>query len=483
MQRNTLLKAAGSAGLLALSMTSYATDLKPLALSSCFLEGLAQSVKCGTLEVPENWQNPTDATVSLNIAVIPSVASTPKQDPLFLLMGGPGQAAVELAPMLSRVFRQVRESRELVIIDQRGTGKSSPLSCEDESGDIYGDVFSDFLASDITACIDGYDVDLSQYNTNNAVLDFEAVREALGYQQINLYGISYGSRAALVYMRERPAALRSVILDGVVPTQVVVGPVGTEAARAFDILIEQCAGRPNCQAKFPDLLADYNKIKRELTAKTLVTQVSHPVTDLPITLRVDIKKFIELLRSQMYSIGSRELIPFIISEFANKNYKPFVGLMSQTENTKGKMYVGLTYNILCSEDLPRVTNDQLAAERANSFSGNHSLEGFTTICQHWPKFSPPGNFGEPVRSDIPTLLLSGRLDPVTPPSWGELAAKGLSNSRHYVAKMAGHGLVTQSCAAGMVSEFIAQLSFADIDASCLDEMPQLGFLLNNNGNW
>ncbi|NRA70968.1 MAG: alpha/beta hydrolase [Gammaproteobacteria bacterium] len=483
MQFPTLMRGAGIAGLLSLSLSVGATTSESLSLSSCFLEGLSQSVQCGTLTVPENWSNPGTAKVQLNVTVIPAIASTPKKDPLFLLMGGPGQAAVELAPMLSRVFAKARQDRELVLIDQRGTGKSSPLLCEDEQANIYYDVFSDFSAEDVKTCLAGYQVDLSQYNTNSAVLDFEAVRKALGYEQINLYGISYGSRAALVYMRDKPEALRSVILDGVVPTQVVVGPMGTEAERAFDILVAQCSEREKCAAQYPNLLTDYQKIKTQLTANTLTTQVAHPVTDKPMTLRVDVKKFIELLRSQMYGIGSRELIPYIISEFSKENYKPFIGIMSQGENSKGKMYTGLTMNILCNEDIPRVTPEQLAAEAANRFSGNHSFEAFTSVCQLWPKFTAPANFGEPVISDIPTMVLSGNLDPVTPPAWGELAVKGLKNSKHYIAQDAGHGLVTQTCAAEMVSDFVKQLSFDDVDESCLKDVPQRGFLLNNNGNW
>ena len=483
MQRNTLIKSVSTLGLLLLSTLSHAKSPLPLELSPCFIDGLAQQVQCGKLAVPENWDQPDGATLNLNVAVIPAIAATPKKDPLFLLMGGPGQAAVELAPMLAKVFGKARQSRELVLIDQRGTGQSNPLLCEDEDSDTYGDVYSDFSIQDLKACLDNYPSGLAHYNTNNAVLDFEAVRQALGYQQINLYGISYGSRAALVYMREKPAALRSVILDGVVPTQVVVGPMGSEASRAFDILVKQCSERANCQQQYPNLHRDYQNIKQQLATKTLVTQVSHPVTDLPITLRVDSKKFIELLRSQMYSNVTRTLIPYIITEFAKANYKPFIGMMSQNEDSKSNMYIGLTFNILCNEDIPRITPQLLKQELANTFSGRHSLETFTDICQSWPKFTPPSNFGDAVNSSIPTMLLSGRLDPVTPPAWGDIAAKGLSNSKHYVAKKAGHGLVTQTCAADMVNDFIENVSFDDVDASCLEQVPARGFLLNNNGNW
>ena len=132
--------------------------------------------------------------------------------------------------------------------------------------------------------------------------------------------------------------------------------------------------------------------------------------------------------------------------------------------------------------MPRVTEQQLALERNNSFTGDKLFRSVREVCQAWPKFSPPSNFAAPVRSAIPTLLLSGELDPITPPAWGQLAANGLSNAKHYVAKQAGHGLITQTCAATMISQFLQHSSFTDIDAACLNQQPQVKYWLNINGN-
>jgi len=458
------------------------TPIQSLALESCFVEGVKNQLQCGKLSVPENWAQPTDKKLDVNVIVVKSISNTAKPDPLFLLMGGPGQAASELVGGLINIFHDVHQERDLVFIDQRGTGLSNPLVCDEETGDLYKDISSDFDVTDIKKCLTDFNVDLSQYNTNSAILDFDAVRVALGYDKINLYGISYGSRAAMVYMREKPESLRSVILDGVVPPQVVVGPMGIEAARAFDILIEQCKLNEDCQNQYPNLVSDYHKVRDQLEVGPIRTTIDHPVSDKKVALNIDSKKFINTLRNQLYSVGRRELLPFIISEFAKGNYKPFVGLMSQNEDSKSSMYVGLTFNILCSEDIPRASDALLAKDSANTFSGRHTFEVFSDICKHWPTFTPPANFSDQVNSSIPTMLLSGELDPVTPPSWGELAAKGLSNSKHYVAKNAGHGLVTQTCAGSMIGDFVGSLDFKDVDSSCLDKQPLPNFLLNNNSN-
>jgi len=494
-----LLRRLSLTVLLLLAATSHAATTKSLSLTSCFIDGLALEVQCGNLSVPENWQQPNAKQLTLNFAVIPAIAAIAEPDPLFILVGGPGQAGVELAPMLSQVFGQVRQKRQLVVIDQRGTGKSSPLSCDDETidpeisdsetiepetsdTDVYSQVMSETAVADVLLCASNYDVDLAQYNTNNAVRDFDAVRQALGFQQINLYGISYGSRAALVYMREKPQVLRSVILDAVVPTQAVIGPVGVQATRAFDLLVTQCQALAACNASYPELAATYRQIKQALTAKPLETEILHPMTAQPTVLKVDVVKFISVIHGLLYNSATTEQLPFIISEFAKANYQPFIGAMSQGQNTSASIYSGLNFNILCNEDFVRVTEQQLVLERANKFAGDALFSSVAQVCQGWPKFSAPSNFSTPVLSDIPTLLLSGELDPITPPAWGELAAKGLSNAKHYVAKQASHGLITQTCAATMISQFLKQTSFDDINADCLDQMPQRKFWLNINGN-
>lgn len=484
----TLLGIAGT--LLTVPMSNAASDehnqgvvKAPLALESCFVKGLDTQIKCGKLTVPENWQSPTHKTIDIHVTVVNAVAATPKPDPLVLLMGGPGQAGSELVAGLVKIFREANESRDLVLIDQRGTGLSNPLMCENKDANPYLDVQADFKLSDIDQCIASYDADLAQYGTTTAIADFEAVREALGYQQINLYGISYGSRAAMVYMREKPESLRSVILDGVVPPQIPVGPMGSEAARAFDILIAQCSENEACSNRYPTLKDDYHKVRAQLEKQTIETTIDHPVTDKPITFKLDTAKFIGTLHSLMYGVGAREIIPFVISQVAIGNYKPIAGIIAAGQGKEDKIYTGMQLNILCNEDMPRAGQDLIERSRNNSFSGHHSIDDLVKVCQHWPSFDAPANFGDQVKSDLPTLLLSGELDPVTPPAWAELALEGLSNHKHYVAKKAGHGLVTQTCAAKMVAQFIDKGQFEDIDDSCLDKQPLPGFLLNNNGSW
>ncbi|HCM46930.1 MAG TPA: alpha/beta hydrolase, partial [Colwellia sp.] len=177
---------------------SLANDNK-LTLENCHLGEIRSQVKCGKLKVLENYQKPEGEKISINFAVLPAIDDSEYKTPLMFLAGGPGQAATELAMLLNRAFREVRKTRDIILVDQRGTGKSHPLSCDlEEEGSVYNMLTKDFKASDVNECVSQFEGDLSQYNSENAIRDFDAVREALGHAKINIYGGSYGTRAGLV---------------------------------------------------------------------------------------------------------------------------------------------------------------------------------------------------------------------------------------------------------------------------------------------
>ncbi|PHR63587.1 alpha/beta hydrolase [Pseudidiomarina marina] len=451
-------------------------------LASCYLKNISEQVLCGTLMVPENYEQPDQRQIPINYAVLPAVSENKKADPLLILAGGPGQAATELAAMINRMFNDVRKQRDILLIDQRGTGKSNPLGCELSQVDELVKADDDIELSRIAGeCLAQYtEEDLTQYHTVNAIRDFEAVREHLGYQQVNLYGGSYGTRAGLVYMREAPESVRAAVLDAVAPPEVVVGPFGRHGADSFDLLLEQCAGSTACEKTFPSLRSIYAETLTQLEANPVPLTVNDPLTNEPTDILITAGRFTSVMRVGLYHPVTRQLLPFAIQETHRGNYTPLVGLIGSSMS-QSEMYMGLTLSVLCSEDLPRATDKLLAQDGDNDFIGSRTADAFIEMCSVWPTAPRPESWFEPVESDIPSLLLSGRLDPVTPPTWGALAAQSLSNSRHLIAPNGSHTIAGHTCANKLAAQFIDTLDLAALDDSCLQQQKPLPFVLNANG--
>lgn len=460
--------------------TAPASQQKPLA--SCYLKNISEQVLCGTLMVPENYDQPNQRQIPINYAVLPAVSENKKADPLLILAGGPGQAATELAAMINRMFSDVRKQRDILLIDQRGTGKSNPLSCELSHVDELVKADDDIELSRIAGeCLAKYtDEDLTQYHTVNAIRDFEAVREHLGYQQVNLYGGSYGSRAGLVYMREAPESVRAAVLDAVAPPEVVVGPFGRHGADSFELLLEQCANSKVCESTFPNLKTTYAETLEQLEANPVPLTVNDPLTNKPTDILITAGRFTSVMRVGLYHPVTRQLLPYAIQETHRGNYTPLVGLIGSSMS-QSEMYMGLTLSVLCSEDLPRATDELLAEDGANDFIGSRTADAFIEMCSVWPSVPRPESWFAPVESDIPSLLLSGRHDPVTPPTWGALAAQTLSNSRHLIAPHGSHTIAGHTCANKLAAQFIDTLDLAALNEDCLQKQKPLPFVLNSNG--
>ena len=466
-----------------LAVQAEAATASSAKLTPCYLENISEQVLCGALEVPENYAEPDNGrTISINYAVLPAVSEGKRDDPLLVLAGGPGQAATELAAGMNVIFKDIRRNRDILLIDQRGTGQSAPLGCAEDSFESLA-LRDEEMDSALMAleCLAQYvDRDLTQYHSVHAIQDFEAVREHLGYPQVNLYGGSYGSRAGLVYLREFPESVRSAVLDALAPVQVVVGPFGRHGADAFAKMLERCAADSACAQAFPHLEQSFQQALTQLQQNPELLTVNDPLSNDPVELRFTAGRFTDVLRAALYSPMSQSMLPFIITETAARNYQPLLGLMGSLMSQQ-PLYLGLTLSVLCSEDMPRATPELLAADADNDFIGGRTGESFAAMCSVWPQQQRPDSWFEPVVSDVPTLLLSGELDPVTPVAWGELAAETLSNSRHLVAPQGSHTIVSHTCANDLAAQFIDTLQLAELDDSCLQEAKPLPFILNENG--
>lgn len=466
--------------LLLTSTTALASD-NQLIIENCHLGEIRAQVKCGKLDVPENYLKPDGEQISINFAVLPAIDNSEYKTPLMFLAGGPGQAAVELATALNRIFKEVRKTRDIILIDQRGTGESSALSCDFETvGNVYNSLSDALKPKEIKACVAAFTGDVTQYNTENSIRDFDAIRAALGHKKVNIYGGSYGTRAGLVFMRMFPESLDSVVLDSVGPIEVPIGLFGQSGARSFNLLIENCRNNDSCHQAFPNVANEFQAVKARLAKAPISLDILHPRLGTPTTLVLDEAKFTGNLRFQLYGMQGRSMVPLVIHQAFLGNYQPLIGLMTQTEDEE-LVYTGLLFNIVCNEDMPRVSLADKAADAHNNFDGNNSHQAWALVCPFFAQYRPSENFYQAVTADIPTLILSGNLDPVTPPSNGEITAKSLPNSHHIIIDNASHTVAMSTCANEIINEFLTTKSPKKLDESCLKDIPKETFMTSVNG--
>ncbi|SEK53588.1 alpha/beta hydrolase fold [Colwellia chukchiensis] len=460
---------------------AQSSDSQQLSLQSCHVKGVRQQVQCGTLMVPEDYTQPNGERISINFVILPAIDSSKKQLPLMFLAGGPGQAATELASHIYSGFNEVRKTRDLILIDQRGTGQSAPLQCQEPlTLDPYTSVPEDFTLSDVKQCLLQLRGDLSQFNSENAIRDFDAVRAALDHQQVHIYGGSYGTRAGLVYMRMFPESIKSVVLDSVGPIEVPIGLFGQSAAQSFERLLAHCQNDQLCAKQYPNLAQEFVALKAKLKRAPVTVEIAHPRLGTNTAFTISHDKFLSTLQMQLYSMPTRSLVPLLIHQAYLGDYKPLAGLIAQSEGDMG-IYIGLHFNIVCNEDLPKISERMKAADADNSFAQGMSLAMVAKACSVWPSYQPSENFYQSVNVEIPTLILSGALDPVTPPSNGEQAHAHLVNSHHIIAKNNAHIVASTACGINIINEFLTTQKPTELDESCLDDVPAESFMLGLNG--
>lgn len=468
-------------GLLAWSSQTFAIEDK-LTIEDCHIDGIKQQVQCGTLQVPENYQQPNGTQININFAVIPAIDRTQNKEPLMFLAGGPGQAAAEIAAGLRQGFTQVRKTRDLILVDQRGTGKSHPLQCEEVEGENpYSAIPEDINIDDVKQCLSKFEGDLSQYNTENAIRDFDAVRAALGHEKITIYGGSYGTRAGLVYMRMFPQSLSAVILDSVGPIEVPIGAFGQSSARSFNMLVQHCMEEAPCQQAYPNLAQEFATVIERLSEKPASVTITHPRLGTPTEFVISRLKFVSTLRMQLYSVDMRTMVPLVIHQAFLGNFAPLAGLTAVQDGGMG-MYVGLLFNIVCNEDVPRISDEMWRKDADNDFGQNASHLAWQTVCPIWPQYRLDESFYQPVTANIPTLIISGDVDPVTPPSNGDYADKSLPNSKHIILQNSAHTPGPSTCAIDIIDEFLTKKDPNVLDESCLEKISNESFMTSLNGS-
>jgi pimeloyl-ACP methyl ester carboxylesterase len=437
---------------------------------------------CGQLQVFENRHTHAGRTIDLKIVVAPALRRDAQPDPLFVFEGGPGGGAATLAPYRVPMFRRFQTDRDIVLVDQRGTGASNGLDCtvDDADRDDFR-ALDDYPVSRFRDCLDTLDADPRLYTTPIAMDDIDDVRASLGYESINLWGGSYGTRAALVYLKRHEAHVRSVVLDGVAPTDMHLPLyMARDSQRALDRLIEDCARDVSCRQQFPDLAKTIRQLWNTLTTRPVVS-FTHPRTGQPERTTVSQRLVAGIVFQALYVPEVAALLPRLLTDAAAGNYQGLFALAFSRDLPKGGMSDGMFLSVVCAEDLPRITPDDIARETAAVFIGTVMFDTQMMPCEFWPRGSVADDYYVPVASDRPVLIFSGADDPVTPPSWGEQVASHLPRSRHFVVPGAGHITFMRGCVPEMVAAFLQQASADDLDGRCLTALSRPPFFTSYTG--
>jgi len=453
----------------------------PVALRPCGIEGIPGGGRCGSIEVYENRAARAGRRIALNVVVIPAADPNPAPDPVFWLEGGPGGAATgAVGPVSHQYLRGVRRNRDLVFVDQRGTGKSNPLNCDDigdspaELDRYSGPLFPRDL---IRACRQKLErtADLRQYTTSIAMDDLDDVRAALGYAVVNLAGASYGTQAALVYMRRHPGHVRSAFLVGVAPPDFKLPlPFARAAQHALDLMLADCAADRACHAAFPDAAREFRSVLLRFDRGPLRVTMADPETRAPRTIALERESYVEHLRLMLYTTFGAAQVPAIVHQAYRGNFLPFQAAAAREAGAR--LSRGMYFSVTCSEDVPFITERQIAEETRGTFLGDRRVRAHQAACDEWPRAGVPGDYLDPVRSNVPTVLYSGDADGSTPGWIAAAAVRFLSNGRQIVVPRTGHQ-IAGPCAWDLMRDFITRPSARDLDASCVAGIKRPPFAL------
>lgn len=452
-----------------------------LRLEPCSVEGVAGEIRCGTFRVPEDRGEEDGRAIDLAVTVLRATGPDPAPDPVIYLVGGPGAAATGVDAAFENLPR-LRRRRDVVLVDQRGTGDSNRLDCDYMWGGPRASYTEGFLPVDrVRACREELEerADLGQYTTPVAMDDLDELRQALGYERVNLWGGSYGTRAALVYLRRHGEHVRSVILAGPdLSFRYGSAAVALAAERALQRLAARCRKDTACGSRHPDLRAEVDSVLRRLEREPVTTRVSSPSGD-TVRLAIGRHDFAEGLRYLMYGADAAAGIPSLVQQARSGDFRRFGTLLLRIRASLTRQAAdGLYLSVDCAEVVPRIDSVDLARVDSASFLRGDRARQRVRACSEWPRAGPPPGFHDPVGGRAPTLVLAGGLDPTIPVGWTRTVTRWLRNSRRVVFPNRGHELGpsrADECLRGIVTDFLADPVPERLDASCTRDPEPLDF--------
>lgn len=480
--------------LLALGLVNQETEAQQkstatISLAPCEVPGAQPNVKekalCGTYEVFENRVAKSGRKIALKILVFPATDKNKSIDPLFYIPGGPGSSATEDAPYVAQELAAIRERRDLVFVDQRGTGGSNPLNCEFFSQSDLRSYFGYYFPlDDVRKCRTQLEpkADLRLYTTTIAMDDLDDVRKALGYEKINLLGGSYGTRAAQVYLKNHQSHVRAIVLHGVSPTnQFMPRDFPEHTERALNGVLDECNADDACRNAFPQLRDDAKNVLARLLMGPVPVDLKRPPAGEVVHLELSRDLAGEAIRYMLYQAGAASRIPLFLHLAAEGNFVPLAeSALFYRQQIVATGSNGMYLSVTCAEDLPMIKSGEGERRGNETFLGDYRFRQQRAACALWPRAEIPKNYAEPTRSNVPALILTGQWDPVTPPAYGDAAAKSLPNSLHVVVPHGGHGfggLRGIECIDKLIVAFVNSGTTRELDTTCVGNIRRKGFAL------
>ena len=445
--------------------------------------------QCGNLVVPENRADPNSRMIELHVVVIGSSSHSLEPDPILYLAGGPGSSIVETALYQLPVFQRFLEERDVIVFDQRGVGASQPaLDCPEDTEVVF-DTLNQHLPEDeqnalhleaMRTCRDRLvqeGVDLTGYTTAENAADVRDLRSAMGIPEWNIYGVSYGTRLALATMRDHPQGIRSVILDSAFPLDVdFYSSIVPNADRAFKTLFDECAANPPCARAYPDLESKLYEVAALLDEQPGAAIVFNPFTRQTHEVVVTGDRLVDTVFDALYVKDFIPLLPELIYDAGEYEFDMFEMVFGTILAQIDFSSLGMYFSVNCADEAQFTTPDQVAAASKPHprLAPYLETDSIFEICGFWGA-SPDGIKSASFSVDIPTLILAGGFDPITPPEWGRRAASGLPRSHYFEFASAAHGVLGSSdCSLDVSLEFLRTPGRAP-DGSCLDELPPAVF--------
>jgi pimeloyl-ACP methyl ester carboxylesterase len=446
-------------------------------MTACSLRGT--EALCGTLRVPEDPSNPAGRAIDLRVALIPAAAAIPQNDPVFWLAGGPGGAATEEFWWTRAVFTGLHSDRDFVLVDQRGTGGSHPLvapAAPDVSGQSSEEAVATIKAW-VAKTLAEMDGDPRFYTTSVAMDDLDLVRAALGYDRINLYGASYGATAAQYYLRQHEDRVRTVVLDGATLLDVpVFERIAPNTQRALDLLFDRCEASRPCAAAYPGVRDEFATVLARVTTNPASTSVTPPGAAEPIV--IDRSAFAGVVHQLLMDAQSAATLPAHIHSAYGGDFDPLARALANAMG-QGSDQLVMSVMIRCSEAWARYDPSEVARLGEATFEGELEVQmarSQETSCGLIPKGTVPPNDGEPVRSDVPALLLVGEADPQDPPPNVADAAVELPRSATVVIPGQGHTVAHIACMPSLVAAFIRAGTATGLDVGCVSSIATPAFV-------
>jgi pimeloyl-ACP methyl ester carboxylesterase len=463
--------------------TDADNNLEPV---TCEVRGIDELVRCARYHVPEDRGAAGSRMISLNIVILAARSSQAAPEPLLTLAGGPGQAATDGAAGNANRFARILRERDIVMIDQRGTGRSNGLPCEfdtpqDQALMLLGWVFPPEAARACRAELEWH-ADLRFYTTTEAAADIEEVRAWLGYEQLNLYGGSYGTRAALEYLRRHPERVRTATLRGVLaPSGNLAADNPRDAQASFQRLVDDCEADDRCGGAYEQLGRKLNSVLLRLESDPVTVPVYDGGIGDTVSIEITRDVFAGGVRRLLMDARSQRFLPMVVQRAFDGDFGAFRPAVTATLAVARSLYFGMGLSVFCAEDYDALRERDIARDTEGTFLGMTASNTLVAACEEWDRGESPADFHEPVSADAPVLLLSGALDPTTPPRWGDEVAAALPNSLHLVMEGTAHSPFPR-CAQGIMADFVAAGTTEGLDTGCLDRLERLPFAVSSGGS-